>query len=135
MGTEGIEESELAHAPSESHLREILLFAEGTGQGPLLIHCWVGVSRSTAVALVLLVQGMHREGYNEGRIVGEAVETLLSIRPCAAPNPLILEIGLKEFMPPDVAIRLTRSLLNHPELFSNRHNGASPDDRSMPNPS
>jgi len=131
MGTDGMEESELTHAPSERHLREILLFAEGTGQGPLLIHCWAGVSRSTAVALVLLVQGMHREGYSEGKIVEDAAETLLGIRPCAAPNPLILEIGLKEFLQPDVAKRLTDGLLNHPELFSNRHNGASPDDRSQ----
>ena len=132
IGTVGMEESELVHAPSTAHLKEILLFAEETGKAPLLIHCWAGVSRSTAVALVLLVQGMHREGYSEGRILEEAVETLLSIRPCAAPNPLILEIGLKEFLPPDIAKRLTDCLLNHPDLFSNRHNGASPAEDSKP---
>lgn len=132
MGTEGMEESELVHAPSTRHLKEILQFSQMTGQEPLLVHCWAGVSRSTAVALVLIVQGMYREGCAEEEIVEDATETILAIRPCAAPNPLILEIGLNEFLPSDVTARLTSGLLNHPDLFSNRHKGASPDDRSQP---
>jgi len=75
---------------------------------------------------------MYREGCDEEEIVQRATETILAIRRCAAPNPLILEIGLNEFLPCDVAGRLTHSLLNHPELFSNRHNGASPAGDSKP---
>jgi predicted protein tyrosine phosphatase len=129
MGTEGMEETELIHAPSSAHLKEILLFAERTERGPLLVHCWAGVSRSTAVALVLIVQGMHREGTPEERMIEEAADTILAIRPCAAPNPLILEFGLREFLPPDPAERVARGLLNHQELFANRHKGASPGER------
>jgi predicted protein tyrosine phosphatase len=130
METDGMEESELIHAPSAAHLKEILRFAEQTGKGPLLIHCWAGVSRSTAVALVLIVHGMFREGLPEDRMIEEAAETILTIRGCAAPNPLILGIGLNELLPLDLAERVTKGLLNHPELLANRRKGASPDGRA-----
>ncbi|MBX3742537.1 MAG: hypothetical protein KF712_16240 [Akkermansiaceae bacterium] len=50
----------------------------------------------------------------------------ISIRPCAAPNPLILELGLLRFLASSVAKELAIRLLNEPHLFGNRHHGASP---------
>lgn len=40
-------------APQESHVKQIIDFALSWDQGsPLLIHCWMGVSRSPAAALI-----------------------------------------------------------------------------------
>lgn len=46
----------------------------------LLIHCKVGVARSTAVALAILAD-QHGPGYEK-----DALEALLAIRPVAVPN-------------------------------------------------
>jgi len=41
--------------PDESHIREILDFADGWDRlAPMLIHCWAGISRSTATAYIVL---------------------------------------------------------------------------------
>ncbi|MCU0776148.1 MAG: hypothetical protein MUF86_00575 [Akkermansiaceae bacterium] len=121
-----MDESELIHAPRAEHLDEVFRFADSMPGEPLLVHCWAGVSRSTAVALVLIVRAMHFDGYTEDEIVSEACEILLEIRPQAAPNPLVLEIGLSRFMDADSANRLMVRLVNDPALFQNRHKGASP---------
>lgn len=40
-------------APQEAHVRQIIDFARSWDQSaPLLIHCWMGVSRSPAAALI-----------------------------------------------------------------------------------
>lgn len=56
----------------------------------------------------------------------ETSEILLEIRPQTAPNPLVLEIGLSLFLAIAAANRLAVFLVNHPELFRNRHKEASP---------
>jgi len=126
VGTDGLDESELNHAPQPVHLEEIIRFADGIPNEPILIHCWAGVSRSTAVALCLIVRAMHFDGFEEEEIVERACETLLAIRPQAAPNPLVLELGLSLFLHADSAKRLMFRLVNHPALFQNRHKRASP---------
>ena len=126
VGTEGMDESELIHAPRAEHLNEVFRFANDVTGQPLLVHCWAGVSRSTAVALALIVRAMHAEGTSEDELVIEAGEVLLSIRPQAAPNPLVLELGLAQFLDLDTAHRLMVRLVNQPALFQNRHKGASP---------
>lgn len=41
--------------PSESHVAELIAFAESWDrEAPLLIHCWAGISRSTAAAFIVL---------------------------------------------------------------------------------
>ena len=49
------------------------------------MHCWAGKSRSTAAALVIL--------YDKLRDYQKARETLLRIRPQAAPNRLICRLA------------------------------------------
>ena len=45
-------------APSAEHVEALIAFAQGwTGARPLLIHCWAGVSRSTAAAYVVACDG------------------------------------------------------------------------------
>lgn len=42
-------------APDKAHVRNLVRFAEAWGgEGPLVIHCWAGISRSTAAAFTAL---------------------------------------------------------------------------------
>jgi predicted protein tyrosine phosphatase len=42
-------------APGEEHVSRIIEFAHAWGgRGPMVIHCWAGISRSTAAALITL---------------------------------------------------------------------------------
>lgn len=42
-------------APGSQHIEEILAFIDGWDQAaPMLIHCWAGISRSTAAAFITL---------------------------------------------------------------------------------
>lgn len=126
VGTDGLEESELNKAPRPEYLEEIFRFADSVPGQPLLVHCWAGVSRSTAVALALIVRAIHADDCSEDEMMNEACEMLLAIRPQAAPNPLVLELGLAQFLDSDSAHRLMVLLVNQPALFQIRHKGASP---------
>ena len=55
--------------------------------GSLLIHCQVGVSRSTAIALAILAD---RLGPGQE---GEALQALLRLRPQAIPNLLVVSLA------------------------------------------
>lgn len=71
------------HAPRMDQAREILCFADSVSAGSrLLVHCFAGVSRSTAVALALLARQSDPDA---------AAERLAEIRPGANPNRLIAE--------------------------------------------
>lgn len=54
------------------------------GDGPLLIHCHHGKSRSTAIALGFLLQ--KNDNYEQ------AIEELLRLKPWATPNEYIVEL-------------------------------------------
>jgi predicted protein tyrosine phosphatase len=42
-------------APNERHVADLIEFAQAWGgRGPVVIHCWAGISRSTAAALIAL---------------------------------------------------------------------------------
>jgi predicted protein tyrosine phosphatase len=42
-------------APNEQHVTQVIDFARAWGgQGPVVVHCWAGISRSTAAALISL---------------------------------------------------------------------------------
>jgi predicted protein tyrosine phosphatase len=75
-------------APDEKHVRGIIDFADSWDQtAPLLVHCWMGVSRSPAAALVAALS-----------LVPDQDEVALAQRlrvasPFATPNMRIIEIG------------------------------------------
>ena len=119
IGVAGVEESQ-SGAPREEQLEAIFQFIDTIPQEPILVHCWAGVPRSTAVALVIMIREMHRDGFTRIEIIEQAPEILLQIRPKAAPNPLMLELGLAQFLPPKEARKLKEELLNHPGLHRNR---------------
>jgi predicted protein tyrosine phosphatase len=77
----------LVHARPE-HIEEILRFARDWNHAaPLVVHCWAGISRSTAAAFITLC-ALNEEGLENdiARSIREASST-------AAPNALMVSIA------------------------------------------
>ncbi|HXJ03084.1 MAG TPA: hypothetical protein VNH44_17830 [Micropepsaceae bacterium] len=80
-----IEPSEGAVAPDSSHIADMLAFARDWDRtAPFLVHCWAGISRSTAAAYILLCN-LHEPGH-EMRIA----HALRFRAPHAQPNRLMI---------------------------------------------
>jgi predicted protein tyrosine phosphatase len=78
------------YSPNQHTIEQILYFSSLlTEEDDILVHCWAGKSRSTAAALVIL--------YDKLRDYRKARETLLRIRPQAAPNRLICRLADTHF--------------------------------------
>ena len=80
--------------PGPEHVEAVLRFGDevatghaGSVEGHLLVHCHMGVSRSTAAMLTLLAQTHPEEG--EDRLF----ERLVEIRPQAWPNSRMIEFA------------------------------------------
>jgi predicted protein tyrosine phosphatase len=77
--------------PAKGHVTEILRVGAGCLEAAtkqrvhLLVHCYAGISRSTAAAFAIVAQAVGVE-----RAV-EALEFVLEKRPEAFPNPLIVQ--------------------------------------------
>ncbi len=75
-------------APDGDHIRQLFDFLENWDrQGPLVIHCWMGISRSTATALLA------RAFFNPGQDMQELALDLRKKSPSATPNPLMIALG------------------------------------------
>jgi predicted protein tyrosine phosphatase len=74
-----------AVAPARDHIIDILAFARGWDRNrPFLVHCWAGISRSTAAAYIVLCD-IHGPGHEV------AIAQGLRFRaPHAQPNPLMI---------------------------------------------
>jgi len=73
--------------PEESHVNEVIEFLRGwRAEGQLLIHCWAGVSRSTATAFIALCL------WNEGR-EHDAARAIRQAAPHAQPNRRIVHLA------------------------------------------
>lgn len=74
--------------PEPTHIDEIVAFARAWGgQGPMVVHCWAGISRSTAAAFTALCS-----------INPEVPEDLIAERlrrasPTAYPNRLMIRLA------------------------------------------
>jgi predicted protein tyrosine phosphatase len=74
--------------PTAGHVADLLAFAGGwSGERPLLVHCWAGVSRSTAAAYVIAC--CKRPDLAEA----ELALRLRSAAPTATPNSLIVQLA------------------------------------------
>lgn len=79
------EASEGITCPEHSHISTLLGFTRNWNRSsPILIHCWAGISRSTAAAYILLCD-LHAAG-DEHRLA----QTLRYYAPHAQPNPLMI---------------------------------------------
>ncbi|MFD1746202.1 tyrosine phosphatase family protein [Rhizobium helianthi] len=75
-------------APDEAHIQQLLEFARQWDQdAPLLIHCWMGVSRSPAAALAVALAVQPDQDDEELAL------RLRAASPYATPNTRIIEIS------------------------------------------
>ncbi|MBS0471784.1 MAG: protein tyrosine phosphatase [Proteobacteria bacterium] len=74
------------HPPMADHVETLLAFARAwPAEDPMLIHCWAGISRSTAAAYIILCDRM---GPGSEAMAARA---LRSRAPHAYPNALLVE--------------------------------------------
>ncbi len=72
-------------APAEAPVRELLRFARAWDRAePLVIHCYAGVSRSTAAAMIAVC------ALNPARDEHDVAQTLRALSPTATPNRLLI---------------------------------------------
>jgi predicted protein tyrosine phosphatase len=75
-------------APQSQDLLKLLNFIRAWEQtAPLLIHCWAGVSRSTAAAYIATCLLQPQRGETE------LAEALREASPSATPNPMLIELA------------------------------------------
>jgi predicted protein tyrosine phosphatase len=75
-------------APADRDMEKILAFLRGWDQrAPLLIHCWAGISRSTASAYIAtcLLQPKRDER--------DLAQALRAASPTATPNPMLIALA------------------------------------------
>lgn len=74
--------------PNEQHMTKLLDFAHAWGgQGPMVIHCWAGISRSTAAAFITLC------ALNPEAPEAVVARLLREASPTAYPNRLMIRLG------------------------------------------
>lgn len=74
--------------PGEKHVAELIDFAlRWEREAPMLIHCWAGISRSTAAAFI--AQCALNPGADEYRVA----EALRAASPTATPNRRLVALG------------------------------------------
>jgi len=75
-------------APNSSHVADLIAFAGSWGgRGPVVIHCWAGISRSTAAAFIALCT------LNPGVPEAAIAQLLREASPTAYPNRLLVKLG------------------------------------------
>lgn len=77
-------------APNETHIERVLSFVRGWDRRtPMVVHCYAGISRSTASAFATVCAlNPHRDEMSIARLIREA-------SPIAAPNRLIVSLADK----------------------------------------
>lgn len=73
-------------APEASHVEQVIRFARAF-DGPMLIHCWMGVSRSPAAALIAMLA--RAPALNDFALAG----ALRAASPFATPNARLIALG------------------------------------------
>ncbi|MGB8365288.1 MAG: tyrosine phosphatase family protein [Rhizomicrobium sp.] len=74
--------------PAAHHVEQLLRFGrDWQASSPILVHCWAGISRSTAAAFILLCD---RLGPGSEHMIAQA---LRARAPHAFPNPLLVSLA------------------------------------------
>ena len=74
--------------PTQTHVAELVEFIRGWDQtSPLLVHCWAGISRSTATAFIALCM------LNEDQSEAFLAQAIRDSAPHAHPNRLIVALA------------------------------------------
>jgi predicted protein tyrosine phosphatase len=108
--------SSIHQAAQASDLQSIFKFiSKLSPASPLLFHCQMGISRSTAVAMSWILRQLPPTPNR----LSQAVDILLTVRPQASPNHLVLSLGLGCFMPANQAVDLADQITRHPRIERN----------------
>ena len=73
--------------PEKKHVERALEFADGIGNGSLIIHCVAGISRSSAIALAVIAKSL---GIGEEE---ESIKELQIFNPYCLPNKLVVRLA------------------------------------------
>ncbi len=74
--------------PSPHHIMQLLEFGRAwAAEAPILLHCWAGISRSTAAAYILLCDRLGPGSEHE------IARALRARAPHAFPNPLLVSLA------------------------------------------
>lgn len=109
--------------PRAEDITAILQFADRHAGEPILVHCLLGLCRSPAVAMVLLMQGLLRRGWRDvspKALADRVVACLMQLRPRALPNRLVLRHGLEQLVPAEIVLMLLSAVHDHPDLVRSR---------------
>jgi predicted protein tyrosine phosphatase len=83
-----VEEQEGMILPADQHVQQILDFAKAwPRQQPLVVHCYAGISRSTATAFITLC------ATEPDRDEREIAQALRAASPTATPNSLLISLA------------------------------------------
>lgn len=75
-------------APTMEHVERILDFTKDLpDDAVVLVHCFAGVSRSTAAAAAVVAQNLLQKGFTD--VAERAVAAVREVRPMLCPNPVI----------------------------------------------
>ncbi|MBW3097881.1 tyrosine phosphatase family protein [Pseudohoeflea coraliihabitans] len=75
-------------APAEAHVEQIIAFARGWDRSaPLLVHCWLGISRSPAAALIAALAAVPDQDDDA------LVQRLRAASPEATPNGRLIALA------------------------------------------
>jgi predicted protein tyrosine phosphatase len=82
------EETEGFNAPAETHVRDLIAFVgRWPRQAPLVVHCFAGISRSSAAAYITAC------ALNPGRDEGAIARAIRAASPTAYPNPRLVTLA------------------------------------------
>jgi predicted protein tyrosine phosphatase len=99
--------------PGENHLEDLLRFGMSWDRTkPLAIHCWAGISRSTAAAYILAC------AINPELDEGKLAQELRRRAPSATPNPLLVEMADRRLGRDGRMIEAIRSIGRGEDAFS-----------------
>ena len=87
------EDGEFAATPED--VRRALAYSSGIGDGPLLIHCAAGISRSTALAWLIIYEKLKAQP----DAVRQSFDILRKLRPILSPNRHVLSLGVEALAP------------------------------------
>jgi len=87
------EDGQFAARPED--IQEALAFAREIDGEPLLIHCVAGISRSTALAWIIVYDKVKEEP----DAVRQSFEIVRKLRSILSPNPHVLRLGVKALTP------------------------------------
>jgi predicted protein tyrosine phosphatase len=87
-----------AFAARPEDIQTALAFSREIEDEPLLIHCATGISRSTAVAWIIIYDKLKGQ---PGDAVRRFFDIVRKLRPILAPNRHVLRLGIEALVPPE----------------------------------